>query len=965
MNVQPGDILEGFRVEACDRLPELDAQTFQMRHITSGARLLFIENDDEEMAFSISFKTPPKDDTGVFHILEHSVLCGSQRFPVKEPFVNLLKSSMQTFLNAMTFPDKTMYPVATTNHKDLLNLMDVYLDAVLHPRIYEKREIFEQEGWHLELANTNDKLQFNGVVYNEMKGALSDPEGVLYNVLNAALFPQSAYRFESGGDPKAIPSLTYEAFLEAHARHYSLDNSYIFLYGSLDIQAVLHFLDSRYLGISSSRVSEYATQGPHPLELQQPVSAGYITHRMITSPENACVGLGYVVGTFKDHEKILATGILLDALMGSNVSPLKKALLESKLGGDVAYHFDDSRLQPLLMIELKNAQPDAVKPFKQLLESSCQKLINEGIDSHLLRASLTHNEFLLREADYGTAKGVVYAMNTLSSWLYDDNMALNALRWQDTFTKLVQELDSGYFEQLLEEIILQNKHSAYVELIPCEAPEQTDEERALAVIEEKLSAEDREKIVEACAALREAQELPDSPEAKAKLPLLSLSDINSLKSDPDYDISEVNGRTCLYHPFKTHGISYLSFYYPLEQIAFEELPYASILASLMGKLDTQQHSAEELDVLNQQIFGRLRFSLTNFETYQENTLLPRFMIDASCLEGNSTQALALIHEILTQTSFNDFERIHEILQQRKIALEQHFAQAGHAAANMRVQATWNKAGVLSEQIWGVDFYLQLKGILEHFNERKTELSDIFTELAARIFSGTTLVSLTGSEQVREAFENSALTRIDPAQFSQVLTIPQPIARDEAFIVPSEVCFLAAGQERRGCDEKYNGTWNVVNRLLSFDYLWNEVRVKGGAYGCGFSSTRRGALSFYSYRDPNLDATIKRFDEAGDWLAHYEPTEEELRGYIISSVASLDAPVTPRIRAHRQDTQYICKLPEDWRNKIRDDILGVTTKKLNDASSVLNGLGKRRSICVFGNEEIIRSSERELSITKLY
>ena len=487
MNLSVNQTLHGFTVLAREELPEIDGTAFVLVHKKSGARLLYLANDDSNTAFSIAFKTPPADDTGVFHILEHSVLCGSDKFPVKEPFVDLLKSSMQTFLNAMTFPDKTMYPVASTNEQDLLNLMDVYLDAVLHPAIYRKRAIFEQEGWHYELAgdvesdlgdsiagdvvarteaeDATAELVLNGVVYNEMKGALSDPNSVLYDELQAALFPDTAYRFESGGTPRAIPDLTYEQFLDEHRRHYRLSNSYLTLYGDLDLNRMLAFLDREYLSPvadeEAARDKERSEGGelplvPHALEAQAPVVAEHVKRTMDTAPENACAGLGYVIGDAAERTRVTAVDILLDALMGSNEAPVKRALLDAGLADDVLAFLADGMLQPFIVVQLRGAKPEAAKRFRAIFEDAVRAVVEQGVDRTLVEASLSRAEFVMREHDFGMADGVALSMTALSGWLYDDALATTYLRYEDDFALLRRELGTGYCERILVDVFLES-----------------------------------------------------------------------------------------------------------------------------------------------------------------------------------------------------------------------------------------------------------------------------------------------------------------------------------------------------------------------------------------------------------------------------------------------------------------------------------------------------------------------------
>ena len=490
----PGTTCHGFAVERCETVPELDSDAYVLRHTVSGARLLYLACDDENKAFAIGFKTPPADSTGVFHILEHSVLCGSAKFPVKEPFVDLIKSSMQTFLNAMTYPDKTIYPVATTNEQDLYNLMDVYLDAVFNPAIYTKPTIFEQEGWHYELdlpegaegegdgnpaSLREGTLRYNGVVFNEMKGALSDPMSVLDDAVNAALYPDTAYAHESGGDPRAIPALTYEQFLDTHARHYNPSNSYITLYGDLDVDRALAFLDERYLSQPSaaSRRMDAAvaagedpsTLAPNPLDAQAPVTCEYKRVEMATTPENALVGLGLVLGSALDRKRTIAADILFEALLGSNEAPVKKAILAAGLGGNVVSYTAAECLQPYELIMLQNAQPGVARELRRVFQDACRDLCEHGVPRERLEAIISSNEYDLRQRDYGIADGVAIACDALSTWLYDDDAATLALKYGPVYEELRGELDGSYFEDLLRELVLENDHMALVELVPVDA----------------------------------------------------------------------------------------------------------------------------------------------------------------------------------------------------------------------------------------------------------------------------------------------------------------------------------------------------------------------------------------------------------------------------------------------------------------------------------------------------------------
>lgn len=985
--------LHGFVVQKAEDLPEIDGRAYVLFHEKSGARLLYLQNSDINKAFSISFRTPPADDTGVFHILEHSVLCGSDKFPVKEPFVNLLKSSMQTFLNAMTFPDKTMYPVASTNDQDLINLADVYLDAVLHPMIYHKRTIFEQEGWHYEVVgsdksheatgafcknkenlNDNQKLAFNGVVFNEMKGALSDPNSVLYDALQSSLFPDTAYCFESGGIPCAIPDLTYEQFLEEHTRHYRLDNSYLTLYGNVNLDAMLEFLDERYLSVVADEQltcdKKRASLGeaplkPRTLEIQKPVRAMGVRQTMATAPENACAGIGYVVGHARERTRMIAVDILMDAIAGSNEAPLKRAFLDAGLADDAHAFLADSVLQPFVVIQLRGLSDGAAERFVGVVEKTMTDLANGGLDRELLEAAISRAEFVMRESDFGMADGVALSMSALAGWLYDDDLAISYLRFEDDFAFLRDALNEGYFENLIKSVFLQNDHMAQVEIVPVPGDAESWEAEKLAEKTASMSPEDFAHIEKDVAQLRLAQEEPDTPEQLATLPRLSVEDIEKTIKEPSYGLAENTPVPCLRHKASARGISYVYQYFNLDCVSFEELPYVAVLGLVLGKLGTSQHSAAELDVLTHGKLGNLGF----FAEVSEDTLdpqgfVPRFVVSASALSENTEYLVSLPEEVMCLTDFADKDKIKSILQQRRISMEQSFAAAGHASAMMRLSSYYLPAGVVREQLGGVDFYWFLKDVLDNYISRADELQKRLSNLATRIFTDENIViSFSGSDTCFNQFWSSRRS-LGRGSTGQALLVPTPVVRNEAFIVPSDVCYAAQGFDRRSLSADYDGAWQVAAKALSYDYLWNEVRVKGGAYGAGFQTARSGNLRFYSYRDPRLDETLERFAHAADWLASFNPDSEEMEGYVVSTVAGFDTPLKTRTLVRRQATDWLNGRTLKDRNKTRSQMLAANVAKLHGFADTIAAAVDKRAVCAFGSKDIINQSQADLSMIEL-
>lgn len=999
-----GSTVFGFTVTSKKTLAELDADAYVLHHRASGARLLYLACEDENKAFSIAFKTPPTDDTGVFHILEHSVLCGSTKFPVKEPFVDLIKSSMQTFLNAMTYPDKTVYPVASTNEQDLLNLMDVYMDAVLNPAIYTKRAIFEQEGWHYELdvpegaplaAGT---LRYNGVVFNEMKGALSDPMSVLDDAVNRALFPDTAYACESGGDPRAIPQLTYEQFLDTHARHYNLANSYIVLYGDMEVERELAFLDERYLGdgprlrdeakraraLQTARDDEAdatsdshstdcaaAIGGPNPLVRQNPLVCDYERVEMATTPDNALVGMAYVIGDAADRKRLVAADVLIDALMGTNEAPVKKAILAAGLGGNVVSYTSGDLLQPHTLIILQNAKPEVAREFRRVIEDECLRLVKEGIPRERLAAILANEEFDLRQRDYGYADGVALACDALGTWLYDDadEAATRGIEYGPIYEELNRELDGTYFEDLLRELVLESKHRALVELVPVadDAAASREEEAELAAAKAAMDDADLQRIVEDVAALRERQEAEDAPEARATLPRLHVSDIGPARPEPQLVIDKQTPIPCLRHDLPTHQLAYALTYFDLSHLSFAELPYVTVLTRLMNQLATERMTAGELDSYVCANLGFLSFT-TEVAT-QPNWKLanPRLLVSAGALSEKMDALARIPREVWSETVFEDTERMRDVLTQTRIGMEQSFLMNGHSAALARAMSYGSPAAVLTQQLSGVDFYLFLRDLLDNFDDRKEGLCETLRELQARIFTSTgTVASFTGSDEDYRRYWNAAgdLGLSPRTAATKELYVPWPEDKREAFIIPSDVTYLARACDPRTLEIETDGTWSVASNALSYDYLWNEIRVKGGAYGCGFRSPSPRHASFYTYRDPAIDPSLARIEAAGDWLASFDPDAGTFEGFIVSCVSGMDAPLKPYALTKRRNAEYFCKTPSGKRAERRQQMLESTPDALRALAADISRIAREAPACVFAGREAIEASEVDWNVVEL-
>ena len=991
----PGTTTCGFTVTHVETIEELDADAYVLFHHASGARLLYLACDDENKAFSIGFKTPPANSTGVFHILEHSVLDGSEKFPLKEPFVELIKGSMQTFLNAMTYPDKTVYPVASTNEQDLLNLMDVYMDAVLNPAIYTKRAIFEQEGWHYELdvpegkPLTEGTLRYNGVVFNEMKGALSDPMSVLDDAAGAALFPDTAYAFESGGDPRAIPDLTYEEFLDTHARHYNLANSYLTLYGDFaDVRRELAFLDERYLSqenaadrrIAAERAAgaSPAALAPNPLAMQEPTVCDYKRVEMQTTPENALVGMGYVIGQALDTFRTVAADVLFDAILGSNEAPVKKAIIAAGLGGNVTSYTSSACQQPYELIILQNARPQAAQEFRNVIEDTCRDLVEHGVPRDRLEAVISSNEYALRQRDYGMSHGVVLACEALSTWLYDDDAATDALKYADTYAALREALDGPFFEDLLRKLVLESNHCALVELVPVGAgagegaeagpADAADTEAAkLAKIKSSMSTAELQAILDDVAELRRQQEAEDAPEDRAKLPRLHVEDIGDARPDPACTLDDAAPIPCLRHSIPTRRLAYALTYFDLTHVSYAELPYVKVLCRLMQQLPTAQHTAAELDSFIGSNLGFLTFTTEVFQQPNWKLARPVLLVSAGALSEKIDALASIPREVWAQSIFEDTDRMRDVLTQLKIGMEQTFITAGHQAALGRALSYVSPAAVISEQLGGVDFYRFLRDLLDHFDERTGELCDKLRELQQRIFTSTgTVASFTGSDEDYARYWAAAGTlglapRTAPAK---ELYVPMPENKHEAFVIPSDVCYLGQSTDPRALGIATDGSWGVAANALSHGYLWNEIRVKGGAYGCGFRAAADRQLAFYTYRDPAIDPSIDRIAGAGAWLGELDTDRDTFEGYIVSTVSSNDAPVKPYALTKRLNGAYFSKRTPGYREQLRSEMLATTPERLRELGSDVAQVAEKAPRCVFGGREIIEASNAGWNVVDL-
>ncbi len=957
--------LYGFTVEECSFLPELAGRLWRLEHEKSGARLVWLERQEENKTFCIAFRTLPSDDTGVFHILEHSVLCGSDRYPVKEPFVELMKSSMQTFLNAMTYPDKTIYPVSSRNPKDFLNLLRVYMDAVLHPLIYSKPEIFCQEGWHYEMPKDGGKPSYKGVVFNEMKGAFSTPYTLMIQQMLRSLFPDTSYRFDSGGDPKHVPELTYEQFVETHRRLYHPSNSYILLDGQMDIEAVLSILDEDYL-------SGYTRQENQPeFVMQKPVQSSLVRIPYEISPnesvENkARLGWGYVFGDYTGWEDIVALQALEDALCGSNQSPLKKKILSTGLAQDLQFYSDDSIFQLLVFLEAVNLDENRADEVAAVVQEELGRLVREGLDHQQLAASLARLEFKMRERDYGgMPQGLGLVLSILESWLYDGHPAAR-LEVGELFASLNRKLEEGWFEALLERALLKNPHNCQVLMVPSptlgEENRQAEEAR-LKAASESWSEADRAELVQEQEALDAWQASTDTPEALASIPALRLEDIPAKPVDISLESGAIGGVPLLRHSISTGGVGYINLYFNATDLTAEQLSCAALLCVLLGELDAGNHGGLELQRLRRLYLGDLRFTIEAFgeENAPENCQI-YLRASFSALESKLPDAVKLVTEIITSSRLGDSRKIRELLRQLATYMEHSVTDMGNRFAITRVAAGCSVQGAVQEYTRGISFIRWLKDLEKNFDNRSAALIEELESLCKAIFTaGRLTASVTGAEDTcAAALERELLPQLPETERRDLPCAVRPWGlRREGIIIPAGVSFAAMGGSLLKCGLPYSGTARVAGRAIDLEYLWNAIRVQGGAYGAGLVLNDTGNACFYSYRDPNASRSLSCYRQSGEFLKQFCAGNPDLTGLITGAVAESEPLMLPSRKAYVSDGWYLKGVDYATRCRRREEMLSAAPDKLSSLTDAFEKLTQASGICVIGPRQQMDGCGQEL------
>ena len=962
MNIN--EIYSGFKLLSIKKIKDLDSNLYEFKHEKSGATLVYLENDDTNKCFSIGFRTLPEDSTGVCHIIEHSLLCGSKKYPVKEPFVNLLKGSMATFLNAMTSSDFTMYPVASQNDKDFDNLMSVYLDAVFAPICMLDEKPFLQEGWHYELNSKDELPSYKGIVYNEMKGHMSGVERQLEEHLETVFYKGSCYEYNSGGDPDVIPSLTFNYYKEFYHKHYHPSNGIIYLYGDMDIKEKLEFIDKEYLSL-------FVDEGVK-IEIKMPEARIVKDEKFLYAigqdeelENNTYMSIAFALDHAENVRDLVGFSILSQALMSTNASPLKKALLDKELGFDVTAGINESTILPSYLISLHKTNEDKKDEFYNTIISECKRLVSEGIDKEILLAIINRSEFENKEMDTGTMpKGLLFAFSIMQSFNYDFRYE-TLLEMSPYFQFYKDELHNGYFEGLLEKYILNTKHCAMVTLIPSkELEEQKEKEmnEKMAQLKANMSEEEIEECIRVTQELIAYQNRKDEIEDVEKLPKLKLEDISTKVIELPTKVETKNDIEFISHNFNTNKIGYLRLYFDLNVVSIDELPYITILNNLLGKLDTKNYSVSKLQTYIKTYLGSLVFSSTATSQNKESYVLKQ-VVTASALLENISHISTIINEVVNNTILDE-EKVRTILLQMKNRFKNGIIENGMGAASTLIRSTLSKEGVISSKMSGLEMYNFLCDLTDNLDFEL--LKEKLTSLMKKVYSKENIIaSVSGDIEVLNALENEVfklnLSDITPTHNLHVL-IENNIG--DALVVSSGVSNNVMAINLKDLGEVYSGKLHVLQHILNYDYLWPEVRVKGGAYGANFQINSSEDVVFGSYCDPNVKNTYDVYEGTAFYLENLETDESEFKSYLIGAMAKFDAPVSNFVRILVADGNLFRNNTAERRERIKKEAIETTLEDIKGYSKLFKKIAQLSNVYTIGNETAINQYSRLEKINKL-
>lgn len=864
----------------------------------------------------------------------------------------------------MTYPDKTVYPVASCNDQDFKNLMDVYLDAVFNPNITKYEEIFKQEGWHYELTGKDDELKINGVVYNEMKGAYSSPDEVLSSQIYRSLFPDNTYSKDSGGNPEYIPKLTYEAYLDFYHKYYHPSNSYIYLYGDMDVVERLEWLDKEYLSLYDyKKVNSEINKQPAFDEIKNVEAQYSIT--MDDSQENKTyLSYNRVVGDTLDEMLYQAFDVLDYALVSSPGAPVKQALIDAGIGDDVYGSYDAGILQPVFSFVAKNANASQADEFENIIENTLKEVVKTGINKEALLAGINSSEFKFREADFGQfPKGLLFGLNCLDSWLFDDMKPFIHLECLGTFAKLRKAVDTDYFEKLIQEYLLDNTHGSSVTVKPKRGLGNEREEalaKELSNYKASLSDEEIKKLIEDTEHLKKYQEEPSSDEDLRKLPMLTRADMKKNAMAFSNIEDELLDVKVVRHDIESNGIDYISFLFDAGDFAQSELGYLGFFTNALGLVSTEKYSYTDLaNATNIYTGGISTGTASHPDIKDRNNFVFKFEVKLKVLEKNLDKALELMEQMLLTSDFTDTKRLGELVAQIKARLQANLSSSGHLVAAMRSMSSFSRYALYQDELKGVAFYRSICRIEKELSESPKSVSDKLAAIARKLFArNRMLISFTGNN---EAYGNAkpSLEKVI-AGFNKMSAVGNQAevhfnTAKEAFIDASQIQYVAKTGDFICEGYEYTGALRLLRIILSYDYLWINVRVKGGAYGCMNTFLRSGESYFVSYRDPNLSDTLDVYDRIPEYIKNFSPDERDMTKYIIGTFSALDTPMNPEAKGSRSLSAYLEGITYEQIQKERNEILNAQPEDIRRLADLVEAVLKKDSICVIGNENMIKES----------
>lgn len=951
----------GYRLVEKKFVKEVNADCYLFEHIKTGARVLKIAADDPNKTFSIAFKTIPESDAGTPHIMEHSVLNGSRNFPVKSPFDVLLKGSLNTFLNAMTSDEFTVYPVASMNEKDYFNLMHVYLDAVFNPMLYDDPRIFMQEGWHYELTGKEAPIEYKGVVYNEMKGAFSTPTREMWYQIQKNLFPDNGYRFSSGGYPTAIPSLTYEAFVNFHKKHYHPTNSYIFLYGDADVKKELEFIDKEYLSKYDKSENPVTVKENPPFDSFRDIAGSYPVMDGAPLADQTYLVMNWVIGNGYDQTTVMALDILADVLVNQESAPVRKALLEAGIGKNV-YATTQNMLQNIFSIVVQNANAADKDSFRAVVMNTLEKVAAEKIDRETLKGSLNRMEFRLREGD-DAQKGLTYNMRVMTGWLFT-NDPFSSLEYEKQLAAVKASANNTYLEEIIRKDLVDNKYGLLLVLEPKtglekEIAQKTSEE--LADLKKKMTPAELDSLVATTSKLVAYQQQEDSPEALASIPLLKLSDISPEAFWYEASKSDIAGVPHLFHDEFTNDIVYMNYWFDLNVLSEDKIPYAALLTRLLGKVDAGSYGYEDLDKSLNINTGGFGSGLSLYvASYDDNKLLPRFRISVKTTAEKLDTTLALLGAIINETKIENKDRLFDLLKRHQSQLEASVLQNGYNVAATRLESYYSRRGVFNEKTRGMEYYWFVTGLVKRFGEDPDAVIAGLKETYNALFAKSNMIAgITCSSNDYKTY-SSRFEKFAPALATKAVALHewklQPKSKNEGILTASKVQYVLQGYDFRKLGIEWDGKWNVLNQVMSTDYLQTKIRVIGGAYG-GFSSiSKNGTINLSSYRDPNLKETLDNFKGISEYLAQFKADSTDMTRYIIGTIANMDSPLTPSEKGDQAFRNYFENVSREDVQSDRNAVLSATADDLRKMSDEIARVLDQQVWCVYGNDEKINKNK---------